>query len=265
MAKGGVFMSAEIVPFDYHGRSVRTVTIGGEAWFVAVDVCAVLGLGNTTDALKGIQRDRLAFSDVIDSIGRKHRVKVISESGLYRLILRSNKSEAERFQDWICDDVLPQIRRTGKFQIAVPFLVPEAQPWTKTFDDDFLRQHLSLERAARRSIKECAARVTNDIIYRRLPEGVFQALQVSNPVLPGRKHRAKKQHQFVEPTIARRHLDRLLNRCTGMMIGFASWTNSTILEYHVPDQARFTGTVRIQIRGSTRVVSFHVRSATRKI
>lgn len=67
------------------------------------------------------------------------------------------------------------------------------------------------------------AQLTNDLVYRRLPEGVFQALQLINPVLPGRKHRAKKQHQFVEPTIARRHLDRLLDRCTGMMSAFVSW------------------------------------------
>jgi prophage antirepressor-like protein len=214
-----------LVPFTFDDCEVRTLMINGEPWIVAQDVCAVLGLGNTTDALKGIRKDRLAFSEVIDSLGRKHKVKVINESGLYRLILRSNKPDAERFQDWICDDVLPSIRKTGKFQVDVPFLVPTAQPWTKTFDGDFYANIFRLKGKRSVALKEAPwlAQVTNDLVYQRLPEGVFQALQLINPVLPGHKHRAKKQHQFVEPTVARRHLDRLLDRCTGMMSAYGHW------------------------------------------
>jgi prophage antirepressor-like protein len=218
-------MSTALTPFVFDGHEVRTVTIDGEPWFVVANVCIILGLGNTTEALRTIRKDRLSFTDLIDSLGRKHKVRIINESGLYRLILRSNKPDAERFQDFICDEVLPSIRKTGRFSVDVPFLVPTAQPWTKTFDDEFYAQIFRLKGKAPVS-KELApwlAQATNDLIYRRLPEGVFDALQLINPVLPGRKHRLKKQHQFVEPTVARRHLDRMLDRCTGMMAGFLSW------------------------------------------
>jgi prophage antirepressor-like protein len=109
-------MSAALVPFTFDGREVRTVMIDGKPWFVAADLCAILGLGNTTETLRGIRKDRLSFSEVIDSIGRKQRFKIINETGLYRLILRSNKPDAEQFQDWICDEVLPQIVRPASFR-----------------------------------------------------------------------------------------------------------------------------------------------------
>ena len=218
-------MSAALVPFTFDGREVRTVMIDGDPWVVVTDVCAVLGLGNSTEATRGIRKDRLRISEVIDSIGRNRKLKIINETGLYRLILRSNKPEAERFQDWICDEVLPQIRKTGKFSVDVPFLVPTAQPWTKTFDDEFYDQIFRLKgkRPVPKELAPWLAQATNDLVYRRLPEGVFDALQLVNPTLPGRKHRRKKHHQFVEPTVARRHLDRMLDRCTGMMAGFVGW------------------------------------------
>jgi hypothetical protein len=109
--------------------------------------------------------------------------------------------------------------------VDVLFLVPVAQPWTKTFDDEFYTQIFRLKGKAQvpKELAPWLSQVTNDLIYRRLPEGVFDTLQLVNPVLPGRKHRRKKQHQFVEPTVARRHLDRMLDRCTGMMVGFIGW------------------------------------------
>src|SRR5262249_11188522 len=159
-------------------------------------------------AVKGLRKDDLTKSDVTDTIGRVQRTLVVNEPGLYRLILRSNKPDAEKFQDWICREVLPSIRKTGRFSVDVPFLVPTAQPWTKTFDAEFYAQIFRLKgkTPVPKELAPWLSQITNDLIYRRLPEGVFDALQLVNPVLPGRKHRGKKQHQFVEPTVARRHL-----------------------------------------------------------
>lgn len=106
---------SELTPFDFHSHRVRVVTIDGEPWFVVNDVCAALGIDNPRDAIVRLRSVSVGQTDVQDSAGRMRRTNVVNESGLYRLILRSDKPEAEAFQDWVTDDVLPQIRRTGGY------------------------------------------------------------------------------------------------------------------------------------------------------
>jgi prophage antirepressor-like protein len=219
-------MNTSLTPFVFDGREVRTVLINGEPWFITIDLCAILGFSNSrkavTDHVDSEDRDGVTIRD---AIGRRQRQIAVNESGLYALIFGSSLPDAKRFKRWVTHEVLPSIRKTGRFSVDVPFLVPVAQPWTKTFDDEFYAQIFRLKGkpVVPKGLAPWLAQVTNDLIYRRLPEGVFDALQLINPVLPGRKHRRKKQHQFVEPTVARRHLDRMLDRCTGMMAGFLGW------------------------------------------
>jgi prophage antirepressor-like protein len=224
-ATKGLRKMTNLVPFNFDGHQVRTVMIDGAPWFVVSDVCDVLDIQNAPEAAKNLGKDDIAKIYIVSADGKRRNVWTTNEPGLYQLIFRSNKPEAKQFQHWIYKDVLPSIRKTGKFQVDVPFLVPIAQPWTKTFDADFYSNIFRLKGKTPVAFKEAPwlAQVTNDLVYRRLPEGVFDALQLINPVLPGRKHRAKKQHQFVESTVARRHLDRLLDRCTGMMTAFGNW------------------------------------------
>jgi anti-repressor protein len=85
--------------FDFHGSPVRTVMIKGEPWFVVGDVCEVLGLENITWALARIRRDDISSTNVIDSIGRQQKAKIVNEPGFYRLIFQSRKPEAEKFTD----------------------------------------------------------------------------------------------------------------------------------------------------------------------
>ncbi len=73
-------MSIKLTPFVFDGHELRTIIIDGMPWVVASDVCEILGLGNTTDALKGTRKDRLAFSEVIDSVGRKHRARSLTKA-----------------------------------------------------------------------------------------------------------------------------------------------------------------------------------------
>lgn len=91
---------------------VRATTIGNEIWFVAKDVCAILGLSNPSVALGSLDSDeRSKFF-----LGRQGSVNIISESGLYALVIRSNKPNARRFRKWVTQEVLPSIRRTGKYE-----------------------------------------------------------------------------------------------------------------------------------------------------
>lgn len=90
---------------------VRVVTIGDEPWFVARDVTEVLGIQNTTDALKSLDGDERASYN----LGPLTSVNIINESGLYSLILRSRKPEAKAFKKWVTSVVLPTIRKTGGY------------------------------------------------------------------------------------------------------------------------------------------------------
>lgn len=93
-------------------QEVRTVLIDGEAWFVAKDVCEVLGIGNTSQALSYLEDDERGVT-TNDTPGGNQQVSIVNESGLYSLILRSRKPEAKLFKRWITHEVLPTIRKTG--------------------------------------------------------------------------------------------------------------------------------------------------------
>lgn len=110
-------MNNEIQRFDFKGASLRTLTDeAGEPWFVAKDVCDILELNNITEALRPLDDDEktnFRNSEVAQSGGRAPLI--ISEPGLYKLIMRSRKPEAKEFQRWVTHDVLPQIRKTGGY------------------------------------------------------------------------------------------------------------------------------------------------------
>lgn len=109
--------------FSFEGKGVRVVMIDGELWWVAVDVCQILDIQNTTQALQQMDEDERAMF----YIGRQGEANIISESGLYTLILRCRDAinpgtPAHRFRKWVTSEVLPALRRNGMY------MVPSAQP-----------------------------------------------------------------------------------------------------------------------------------------
>lgn len=109
-------MNNEIQKFDFRGASLRTLTDkAGEPWFVLKDCMSILDLGNPTETVKMFDDDEFSTTEVIDSIGRRQQAYIISEPGLYRLVMRSRKPEAKEFQRWVTHEVLPQIRKTGGY------------------------------------------------------------------------------------------------------------------------------------------------------
>ncbi|MCM1225969.1 MAG: phage antirepressor [Clostridium sp.] len=106
----------EIFKNDEFG-TVRTLNINGEPWFVGKDIAEILGYHNTRDAIaKRVDaEDELCGVAVCDSIGREQYPVLINESGLYSMILSSKLPKAKRFKRWITSEVLPSIRRTGKY------------------------------------------------------------------------------------------------------------------------------------------------------
>lgn len=100
--------------FTYSGSQVRTIIKDGEVWFVAKDVCEVLGITKHRDAISRLS-DRQRGSVKVDTLGGPQEMAAINEAGVYKLVFRSNKPEAERFSDWVAEEVLPTIRKTGGY------------------------------------------------------------------------------------------------------------------------------------------------------
>lgn len=101
----------ELQIFDYNGLQVRTAEKDGEAWWVLSDVCVALGISNVSQAASRLDEDERSMFN----IGRQGKVNVINESGLYNVILRSDKPQAKPFRKWVTSEVLPTIRKTGQY------------------------------------------------------------------------------------------------------------------------------------------------------
>lgn len=115
------------MPFE----NVRAILINNEPWFMASDLCRILGHSNPTMAVKGLFEDErltLNFSDIETGMtlnfdvhprkgkrGGARSAVFVSEAGLYHLIFMSRLPAAERFKDWVCDEVLPSIRKYGGY------------------------------------------------------------------------------------------------------------------------------------------------------
>ena len=107
--------------FHYQDRAVRTLMMGGEPWFVAKDVCAALGIVNSRAALDGLEEDEIASVGIADTSSSSRRtitVQIVSEPGLYSLVLKSRRPEAREFRRWITHEVIPVLRRTGGYQLG---------------------------------------------------------------------------------------------------------------------------------------------------
>ncbi|RPE75624.1 anti-repressor protein [Curtobacterium sp. PhB137] len=104
--------------FRYDGAEVRIViSEAGEPWFVAADICRVLGIVNARDALNRLDEDEKGVGTT-DTLGGSQQVNIVSEAGVYGLTWTSRKPEAHSFRRWIKHEVLPSIRRTGSYAVT---------------------------------------------------------------------------------------------------------------------------------------------------
>ncbi len=104
-----------IIPFAYEGHNVRVVERDGEPWFVAKDVCEQLGLDNVGQAILSLEDDEKGSITIADGTPGNPNRAIVSESGLYSLILRSRKPEAAAFRRWVTHEVIPSIRKHGGY------------------------------------------------------------------------------------------------------------------------------------------------------
>jgi anti-repressor protein len=104
----------QIMEFNFQSEKVRVIMINGEPWWVAKDVCEVLGIAKVDRGVAGLDDDEKG-THIVSTPGGNQKMTVVNEPGLYSLVLRSRKPEAKQFKRWVVHDVLPQIRKNGMY------------------------------------------------------------------------------------------------------------------------------------------------------
>ena len=181
-------MSNALQVFNFEKRDVRVVMKDGDPWWVAKDVCDVLELSNPSEALKGLdddERGSLRISEGTSPAGGNPNMNVITESGLYALIMRSNKPEAKRFRKWVTSEVLPALRKTGSYGI-------------KSNPDEGKRLEIARQRIALQE-KNANARLAK-IMQRMVEHPAYELTKESKQILA---------HEITHLTTGREHLAML--------------------------------------------------------
>lgn len=97
---------------------IRTTLINNQPYFCLADVCRILDIKNASGCKDRLKKDGVVNNDVIDSLGRRQVANFINESNLYKCIFQSRQPYAEKFQDWVTEEVLPEIRKTGSYSLV---------------------------------------------------------------------------------------------------------------------------------------------------
>lgn len=103
---------------------IRVVMRDGEPWFVGKDVASALGYVKPADAIREHVPDKFKGVCEMETPGGKQKVIVINEAGMYKLVMRSKLESAEKFSDWVCEDVLTSIRKTGSYSVEMKQYAP---------------------------------------------------------------------------------------------------------------------------------------------
>lgn len=123
--------------FNYQNNEVRTVDLNGEPWFVLKDVCNTLNISNQRDVQERLDPDEVGRFDLPHPQNPEKTIEMVcvNESGLYHVILRSDKPEAAPFRKWVTSEVLPSIRKNGGYIAGQEQLTPEELMANKTLAD----------------------------------------------------------------------------------------------------------------------------------
>ncbi|MFT4227958.1 phage antirepressor [Micropruina sp.] len=141
-------MSADLVPFVYGEHPVRTLSIDGEPWFVLADLARVLGIASTARLASRLD-EGVRLTHTLETAGGRQQMTIVSEAGMYEVVIRSDKAEAVAFRRWITSEVLPAIRKHGGY------LTPELTEQVLTDPDTIIRlaTDLKAERARRAELE----------------------------------------------------------------------------------------------------------------
>ena len=125
----------KVFTYNESNQPMRVEVIEGEPWFVAKDICDVLGLTNSRKATSVLDDDERRASLIVTPYGSQ-TMTIVSESGLYNLIFQSRKPQAKAFRKWVTSEVLPAIRQTGSY---IPSQVPRYPGKHEVMSVDLIR------------------------------------------------------------------------------------------------------------------------------
>ena len=123
-----------VPPFQFQNHPIRTQLKGETLWFVARDICSALNIGWTGHTLDAIPADWKGLVKLTTPSGNQ-QVRAIIEPAVYKLAFRSNKPEADAFTNWIASEVVPSIRKTGRYEVK-PVPIPTPTPISKRTDPE---------------------------------------------------------------------------------------------------------------------------------
>lgn len=200
-------MENNLQVFNYNDSAVRTVQKDGEPWFVLKDVCDVLHLSTPARVAERLEPDEVSLAHVTDGIGRQQETSIINESGLYTVILRSDKPEAKPFRKWVTSEVLPSIRKHGAY------MTPETLQ-AAILNPDYLLQVVTAlkdETDKRKALEAANASLVVDLEIARPKADYFDEL-VDRNMLTGFRETAKElgvpPKKFVDFLIEKKYIYR---------------------------------------------------------
>jgi prophage antirepressor-like protein len=161
-------MNTQLMPvpilFEFEELPVRIINDEcGEKWFCAKDICTALGYTNTSKAITDHCREAGVTIRYTSSGGQRRELAFINEGNLYRLIIKSRKEEAKRFEAWVCDEVLPSLRETGSYRMSGRSMAA-AQIANHRMRLSLLKElHRTRDRALRSAIHEQLADVSRSL------------------------------------------------------------------------------------------------------
>lgn len=117
----------EVMPFNFDTHQVRVILLNNQPYFINKDICDLLGIIKPDKAIVKLHdSQKLMYS--VSTSGQTRKMWLINESGLYSLLFKSRKVEAQRFQLWVTNEVLPSIRKTGTYSVVNPQMTLDLQP-----------------------------------------------------------------------------------------------------------------------------------------
>ncbi len=186
----------EVTTFQYQSCQFRSITLSDELWFVAKDVCDILEHSNPTEALRSLDDEDLT-SEILRSGGQNREMRLVSEPGLYHLILKSQTAAAKKFKRWVTHEVLPQIRKTGTYSLTTP-------TWSGQLTTDKLQEVAFATRNAAMIVRGMGfsynrplmQRLVNDMVIESTGYDLLERLR-STGLLPEETHAVESDRQMV--------------------------------------------------------------------
>lgn len=191
---------------------VRNVVIKGEPWFVVKDVCDILGIKNSRDSLaKCLDEDEAGVAKIYirseNGVNQQREVQIVNESGLYSLLMRSNKPEAKPFRKWVTGEVLPAIRKYGFYVHLSARLTKQEEAKLKRLMLDETKRYIIKE-----DIKRCARRFgvdTWDV------EMVLSGKRINNDMMTDLQSRALVNRENWKDAYHPRRMMEVVNKLKG--------------------------------------------------